>query len=133
MGLFRRTPARGQETVATAPDLPARWQDHTDRIPPGRVDLAAELEASDDFGVDPGGPGRWRVALFDDVRALVGDDAIAALPERLARLDGVDGVSHDDREFIDVEGAITGEQLRAWVVAELATTGDPHYWDDRMH
>lgn len=98
-------------------------------MPPDREDLAAEIEGSADFGVEAAGPGTLRVYLFDDVRAMVGDPAIEALPDALARLPGVERCEHSDREIVEVEGSIAAGQLAAFVVAELAATADPDYWE----
>lgn len=93
--------------------------------------FAAEIAASPAFGVDPGDHFHdvdWRVALFDDVRGLVGDAAIEALPDVLGELEGVEQVEHLQREYTDVVGTVTAAQVAAFVVAELARTGDPDYW-----
>ena len=101
-------------------------------VPTDRVAMAAEVATSPDFGVDPSPePGfRWRLALFDDVRGVVGDDAIEALPAWLMDQPGIEQVDHFDREFMDVRGEVDRDSLAVQVVARLATTGDPHYWDD---
>lgn len=98
-------------------------------MPPGREELAAEIESSADFGVDRVGPGTLHVNLFDDVRGMVGDPAIEALPDALAGLPGIERCVHSDREIIEVEGPIATGQLAAFVIAELAATADPDYWD----
>lgn len=68
------------------PDLPTSWR-AWDRVPEERLELTDELQACDDHGVDPQpAPGIRQVALFDHVRRLVGDDAIEALPDKIADL-----------------------------------------------
>lgn len=115
--------------AARQPDLPVTWE-AWGTVPDDRRGLAAEIDACADFGVDDHGPRTYQVALYDDLRALVGDDAIEALPPRIAALSGVERCDHEDRELMTVVGSITAGQLRAFVVAELATSGDPHAWDD---
>ena len=111
------------------PDLPVDWRAWR-RVPPDRVGLAEDIESCEDFGVEQEARGRHRISLYDDLRALVGDDAIETLPEKVARLPGVTSCLHVDREEIEVEGPIRPEQLAAYVVAELAATADPHFWDE---
>lgn len=126
----RKQPAPPTAPGGPVPTLPTTWQ-AWGTVPDDRRDLAAEIDTCADFGVDEQGPAAYRVALFDDLRALVGDDAIEALAPKIAALEGVERCEHSDRELIDVEGPITAEQLRAFVIAELAVSGDPHFWDDR--
>jgi hypothetical protein len=125
----RRRPAP-PTTPGPAPALPTTWL-AWGTVPDDRRGLAAEIDTCADFGVDEQGPATYQVALFDDLRGLVGDDAIEALAPKIAALEGVERCEHSDRELIDVEGPITAEQLRAFVIAELAVSGDPHFWDDR--
>lgn len=101
-------------------------------VPGDRVEMAVELASSPDFGVDPSPEPdvRWQLALFDDVRGVVGDDAIEALPAWLEQQPGIDEVHHSDRELMDVSGTIERDALARLVVARLATTGDPTYWDE---
>ncbi len=121
---------RFRRRKGSAPNLPSRWSGWN-TVPEDRLELAREIESCEDFGVDEQAPGVHQVALYDDLRGLVGDDAIEALPEKIAALDGVERCDHLDREVIEVEGTITADHIAAFVVAELAVTGDPHYWDDR--
>lgn len=101
-------------------------------VPKDRIELAAEIASSPDFGVDISDePGcQWRLALFDDVRGVVGDDAIEALPSWLEEQPAIDEVDHVDRELMEVRGGIDRDTLARLVVARLATTGDPNYWDE---
>ena len=69
-------------------------------------------------------------ALFDDVRGVVGDDAIGALPSWLEEQPAIDEVDHVDRELIEVRGGIDRDALARLVVARLAVTDDPAYWDE---
>lgn len=128
---FRRRGQRPEREPPSppAPSLPSGWRDW-ERVPPDRLELAGQIESCPDFAVEPEGPGCHRISLYDDLRALVGDDAIEALAGKIGRLDGVARCNHDDREEMVVEGAVTGEQLAAFVIAELAATGDPSFWDD---
>lgn len=101
-------------------------------VPDDRIELAVEIASSPDFGVDPSDEPdrRWRLALFDDVRGVVGDDAIEALPTWLEQQPGIDVVEHVDRELMEVGGTIDSDALARLVVARLASTGDPGYWDE---
>jgi hypothetical protein len=133
--LFRRRRStemavQAESLVETPPDLPTHWRAYADRLDDVAVELAELVAASDDFGVEPDPVGGWTVNLYDDVRGYVGDPAIEALEPKIAALDGVTRAIHEDREIIRVEGSITGEQLAAFVISELALTGDPHARDD---
>lgn len=116
---------RAEELVETPPDLPSHWRAYAEDLDDDRVELAELVAASDDFGVEPDATGGWTVNLYDDVRGYVGDPAIERLERVLRQLDGVTSALHEDREIIRVEGSITGEQLAAFVVFELARTGEP--------
>ena len=100
-------------------------------VPADRIDMAVEIASSTDFGVDPARDRgwRWQIALFDDVRGIAGDDAIEALPAWLEDQLGIDEVVHSDRELMDVRGTTDRGDLARMVVARLAATGDPDYWD----
>lgn len=111
--------------------LPVHWSGWGS-LSADREELAGEIEECEDFGVDPEGPGRFSIALFDDLRGLVGDDAVDVLERDLETLEGVDVVEREDREVIIVDGSLSCEQLRAFTVATLAREGDRHYWDERM-
>lgn len=101
-------------------------------VPDDRIEMANEIASSPDFGVDPSTePDRqWQLALFDDVRGFVGDDAIEALPSWLEAQPAIDEVDHVDRELMEVRGGINRDTLARLVVARLAVTGDPGYWDE---
>ena len=101
-------------------------------VPADRIAMATEVASSPDFGVDPSSePDRqWQLALYDDVRGVVGDDAIEALPGWLEEQPGIEVVEHVDREVMEVGGTIGRDALARLVVARLATTGDPGYWDE---
>lgn len=146
MGLFDRfrkqTPdasdqGRWGTDGAPKPDDYPRWDGSgvdwaTHDVPAGRTELAEEIASSDDFGIDPPAePGfDWDVALFDDVRGIVGDDCIEALPDWLESLDGIEETVWADREYIWVRGPISRHDLATAVVARLAITADPDYWTD---
>ena len=100
-------------------------------VPADRVDMAVQLTSSPDFGVDPSQDPewQWQIALYDDARGVVGDDAIEALPAWLEDQPGIDEALHSDRELIDVRATIDRDRLARLVVTRLATTGDPNYWD----
>ncbi|MCO8125992.1 hypothetical protein NHL50_02090 [Acidimicrobiia bacterium EGI L10123] len=101
-------------------------------VPDDRIEMAAEIASSPDFGVDASTePGRqWSLALFDDVRGVVGDDAIEALPSWLEEQPAIDEVDHVDRELMEVRGEIDRDTLARLVVTRLAVTADPGYWDE---
>lgn len=101
-------------------------------VPTDAVEIATELAETPDFGVDPSDEDgyRWFVALFDDVRGLVGDPAIEALDAWLETFDDIDRVEFFDRELLHVDGTIGRHDLAVRVVARLAATADPTYWDD---
>lgn len=113
-----------------APHLPLDWREWH-RVPQDRLELAEEIESCSDFGIEPEGRGRHRISLYDDLRGLVGDEAIEPLSEKISALDGVKSCTQVDREEMEVEGAITAEQLAAFIIAELAATGNATSWDDR--
>lgn len=135
MGFWRRRDKHREREIAEMqaippPDLPTRWEGYAGDLDDTQRELAELVASSDDFGVEPDANGGWTVNLYDDVRGYVGDPAIEALEPKLAALDGVTSALHDDREIIRVEGTITADQLAAYVIAELARTGDPHAWED---
>lgn len=101
-------------------------------VPADRIEMAVEIASSPDFGVDPSTEPdvQWQVALYDEVRSVVGDDAIEALPAWLEDQPGVDEVDGIDREIMEVSGTIDRDALARLIVARLATTGDPTFWDE---
>lgn len=128
---------KGDEAEPPAVDQPEPWDGGAvdwaaAGVSAGAVELAAELADSDDFGVDPSEEDgcRWSVALFDDVRGLVGDPAIEALPAWLETFDDLDAAESFDREIIEVRGSVERHDLAVRIVARLAATADRAYWDD---
>lgn len=131
-----RTPKQPNDLEPEAEPEPERWDGSgidwaAVGVPAHRVDMAVELASTPDFGVDPGQDPewQWQIALFDDARGIVGDDAIEALPAWLEDQPGIDEALHSDRELIDVRATIDRDRLAPLVVTRLATTGDPNYWD----
>ena len=102
-----------------------------DQLPPDAAALAERLAASGDFGVEPSEEDgfEWEISLFDDVRGWVGDDAIEALPAWLESFDDIREVLHVEREVIWVGGIVSRAGLEARVLARLAQSADPGYWD----
>lgn len=130
-------PRRDMSSEPPAADEPEPWDGSgvdwaAAGVAADAVELAAELADSSDFGVDPSEEDgfRWSVALFDDVRGLVGDPAIEALPAWLETFDDVDAAESFDREIIEVRGTVERHDLAVRIVARLAATADPTYWDD---
>ncbi|WP_436793838.1 hypothetical protein [Actinospongicola halichondriae] len=131
---FKKGDGEANEPAAVVPD---RWDGSAidwsaAGVPDDAVDLATEIAATPDFGVDPSDEDgfRWLVALFDDVRGLVGDPAIEALPAWLESSPDVDRAESFDRELVHVSGTVERHELAVRVVSRLAATADPTYWDD---
>ena len=68
--------------------------------------------------------------MYDDVRGLVGDPAIESLPAWLESSDDIERADHIDREIIEVDGSVDRDGLAVRIIARLAETADPTYWDD---
>ena len=129
---------RNDKPVASEPydEAIPRWDGSTVDwsavgVPADRVMMAEQIAASADFGIDPPtepATFTWDVALFDDVRGIVGDAAIEALEGWLPTLDGIDTAVWADREYFMVAGPISRHDLAVAVIVRLVCTGDPDYW-----
>ena len=124
----------GGHPTDEVPDLPEGWHGYADRLAAsGRVGLARDLADLPGLGIEPGGcyegraprPGERAVALYDDVRVLVGDDAVRGMAERLRTLPVITSAERVQREHVDVIGSITDDRLLAAVIADLAVHGVP--------
>ncbi len=129
----RRDAGHVPALAGPAVELPGRWQDYGDRLDAaGRREIARQIAALPGFGIEPGGlaagrapePGERWIALFDDVRVLVGDAAIEALVEHLDALAGTVRCRRERREYVEVVSTATDEQLAAVAIVVLALQAD---------